>query len=302
MLQDYTRIQIKPKDEDTKEEVKGIEIIIKDDKGNEVGKVTIGENEEETNNILNRLPVGDYVIESTKVPYGYKPIHQTISVKDKQGLQGTEGIKIEKEEFDLNVETMVQEIKRNGKVEYKKKEDTKEQTHKVDIKDKKIKSEQIEVIYQIKVQNQKKITGQVGRIEVVIPAGMTFIASNNKTYWKEEKGKVITEGLKGRDLKSGDSAEIPLVLNWKNGLENFGTKKIQVEIKEVVSDIGFKEINLENNKAVSEEVIIGVSTGEMNLVYMCWILLGILILAEIYLSRKTKIKNFSIKDKTTKWR
>ncbi len=302
MLQDYTRIQIKPKDEDTEEEVKGIEIIIKDDKGNEVGKVTIGENEEETNNILNRLPVGDYVIESTKVPYGYKPIHQTISVKDKQGLQGTEGIKIEKEEFDLNVETMVQEIKRNGKVEYKKKEDTKEQTHKVDIKDKKIKSEQIEVIYQIKVQNQKKITGQVGRIEVVIPAGMTFIASNNKTYWKEEKGKVITEGLKGRDLKSGDCAEIPLVLNWKNGLENFGTKKIQVEIKEVVSDIGFKEINLENNKAVSEEIIIGVSTGEMNLVYMCWILLGILILAEIYLSRKTKIKNFSIKDKTTKWR
>ncbi len=302
MLQDYTRIQIKPKDEDTEEEVKGIEIIIKDDKGNEVGKVTIGENEEETNNILNRLPVGDYVIESTKVPYGYKPIHQTISVKDKQGLQGTEGIKIEKEEFDLNVETMVQEIKRNGKVEYKKKEDTKEQTHKVDIKDKKIKSEQIEVIYQIKVQNQKKITGQVGRIEVVIPAGMTFIASNNKTYWKEEKGKVITEGLKGRDLKSGDCAEIPLVLNWKNGLENFGTKKIQVEIKEVVSDIGFKEINLENNKAVSEEIIIEVSTGEMNLVYMCWILLGILILAEIYLSRKTKIKNFSIKDKTTKWR
>ena len=302
MLQDYTRIQIKPKDEDTEEEVKGIEIIIKDDKGNEVGKVTIGENEEETNNILNRLPVGDYVIESTKVPYGYKPIHQTISVKDKQGLQGTEGIKIEKEEFDLNVETMVQEIKRNGKVEYKKKEDTKEQTHKVDIKDKKIKSEQIEVIYQIKVQNQKKITGQVGRIEVVIPAGMTFIASNNKTYWKEEKGKVITEGLKGRDLKSGDCAEIPLVLNWKNGLENFGTKKIQVEIKEVVSDIGFKEINIENNKAVSEEIIIGVSTGEMNLVYMCWILLGILILAEIYLSRKTKIKNFSIKDKTTKWR
>ncbi len=303
MLQDYTRIEIKPTDKDTGEEIKDIELVIKDDKGNEVGKVTIGK-DDDTNHIIDRLPVGDYVIESTKVPYGYKPINTVISIKDKQGIQGGDELKItiEKEEFDLKVETKVQEIKRNGKVEYKKKEDTKEQTHKVDIKDKKIKSEQIEVIYQIKVQNQKKITGQVGRVEVEIPAGMTFIASNNKTYWKEEKGKVITEGLKGRELKSGDCAEIPLVLNWKNGLENFGTKKIQVEIKEVVSDIGFKEINLENNKAVSEEVIIGVSTGEMNLVYMCWILLGILILTEIYLSRKTKMKAFYIKDKTTKWR
>ncbi len=301
MLQDYTRIQIKPKDEDTGEEIKGIEIIIKDDKGNEVGKITIGENEEETNNILNRLPVGDYTIESTKVPYGYKPINTTISIKDKQGMQGTEGIKIEKEEFDLQVETQVQAIRRNGQTEYEnKKEDS--TTKKVDIKDKKIGTEQIEIVYKIKVSNEKKITGQVGRIEISIPAGMSFVASNNKTYWKEENGKVVTEGLKGRDLKTGDYAEIELILNWKNGLENFGTKRIQVELKETTSDIGFKETNLENNKATSEEVIIGVSTGEMNLVYMCWILLGILILAEIYLSRKTKIKAFHIKDKTIKWR
>ena len=313
MLQDYTRIELKPTDKDTGEEIKDIELVIKDDKGNEVGKVTIGK-DEDTNHILERLPVGDYIIESTKVPYGYKPIHTQISIKDKQGLQGGDELKItiEKEEFDLNVEAIVQQIKRNDKAEYAAKTDSKEnkenqanqkrQAHKVDIKDKKIGTEQIEVTYKIKVRNQKKITGQVGRVEVSIPAGMTFKASNNKTYWKEENGKVVTEGLKGRDLKSGDYAEIPLVLNWKNGLENFGTKKIEVEIKEVTSDIGFKETNLENNKAVSEEIIIGVSTGEMNLVYMCWILLAVLILAEIYLSKKTKIKKFAIKDKTTKWR
>ena len=339
MLQDYTRIQLKPKDEDTGEELKDIEIVIKDDKGNEVGKITIG-NEEETKDILERLPVGDYVIESTKVPYGYKQVHTQISIKDKQGIQIFDNIKVEREEFDLNVEAMVQTIKRNDKAEYEaktegkenadntkskdngketnhnkesnekqtnkeaaqKRENKKRQAHKVDIKDKKIGTEQIEVTYKIKVRNQKKITGQVGRVEVNIPAGMTFIASNNKTYWKEEGGKVVTEGLKGRDIKEGEYAEIPLVLKWKNGLENFGTKKIEVEIKEVTSDIGFKETNLENNKAVSEEIIIGVSTGEMNLVYMCWILLAVLILAEIYLSKKTKIKKFAIKDKTTKWR
>ena len=113
---------------------------------------------------------------------------------------------------------------------------------------------------------------------------------------------IVTEGLKGRNIKEGEYATIPLILNWKNGLENFGTKKIEVEIKEVTSDIGFKETNKENNKAISEEVIIGVSTGEMNLVYTCWVLLGILILIEIIISRKTKIKKFKIKDKTLKYR
>ena len=296
MLQDYTRVQITPKDEQTNETIKEVEIIVKDEKGNEVGKISIGENEEDINNILNRLPVGDYTLESTKVPYGYKPIHQTLHVKDKQGLQLND-LKVEREEFDLKVETRIETIYRNGKIEYEYKEgDT--GTKKIDIKDKKIGTEQIEVKYKIKVSNHKKITGQVGKIEVIIPAGMVFIQSNNKTYWKEENGKVVTEDLRGRDIRQGECAEAELVLNWKNGLENFGTKAIQVEIKEVTSDIGFQETNLENNKAVSEEIIIGVSTGEMNLVYMCWILLGILILAEIYLSKKTKIKKFSIKDKT----
>ena len=261
MLQDYTRVQITPKDEQTNETIKEVEIIVKDEKGNEVGKISIGENEEDINNILNRLPVGDYTLESTKVPYGYKPIHQTLHVKDKQGLQLND-LKVEREEFDLKVETRIETIYRNGKIEYEYKEgDT--GTKKIDIKDKKIGTEQIEVKYKIKVSNHKKITGQVGKIEVIIPAGMVFIQSNNKTYWKEENGKVVTEDLRGRDIRQGECAEAELVLNWKNGLENFGTKAIQVEIKEVTSDIGFQETNLENNKAVSEEIIIGVSTGEM---------------------------------------
>lgn len=312
MLQDYTQILIKPVDKETGEEIKDIELVIKDDKGNIVETITIGK-DDDIEHIISKLPVGEYIVESTKVPYGYKPIQTTIKVQDKQGIQGENGLNLtlEREEFDLRVEAMVEKIQRNDKVEYQKKEASKQKeehkeetrkAYKVDIKDKKIGTEQIQITYQIKVRNDKKITGQVGKVEVNVPTGMNFLASNNKSYWKEEEGKIVTEGLKGRNIKEGEYATIPLILNWKNGLENFGTKKIEVEIKEVTSDIGFKETNKENNKAISEEVIIGVSTGEMNLVYTCWVLLGILILIEIIISRKTKIKKFKIKDKTLKYR
>ncbi len=298
MLQDYTQIQIKPKDEETGEEIKkDIELIIKDKDGNEIGKIT----PEEIEDILERLPVGEYVVETSKVPYGYKPGKVTIEIKDKQGIQIYDNLKLEREEFDLSVESYVEEIKRNDKTEYKNKKQEKS-TQKVDIKDKNIPTEQIEIRYKIQVKNEGKITGQVGKIEIKIPAGMKYIQSNNKSYWKEENGKIITTDLKGRDIKEGEEAEAELILNWKNGIENFGTKQIEVEIKETKSDIGFKETNINNNKAKSQEVIIGVSTGEMNLVYTCWGLLAILIIVEIVLSRKTKIKKFGIKDKTLKYK
>ena len=129
---------------------------------------------------------------------------------------------------------------------------------------------------------------------------MEYKQQDNADYWKEENGSIVSYGLKGQQMQEGDKAQIELVLRWKNGLENFGTKEVEVEIKETKSDNGFKETNLENNIAKTE-IIIGVSTGEMNLVYACWILLGILILIEIIISRKTKIKKFGLKDKTLKY-
>ena len=85
--------------------------------------------DDDIEHIINKLPVEDYIVESTKVPYGYKPIHTEISIKDKQGVQIFD-IKVEREEFDLTVETMVEEIKRNDKVEYKKQEDSKQEQEK----------------------------------------------------------------------------------------------------------------------------------------------------------------------------
>ena len=93
MLQDYTQILIKPVDKETGEEIKDIELVIKDDKGNIVETITIGK-DDDIEHIISKLPVGEYIVESTKVPYGYKPIQTTIKVQDKQGIQGENGLNL----------------------------------------------------------------------------------------------------------------------------------------------------------------------------------------------------------------
>ena len=295
--QDYTKIKIKAVDKETKKELEGIEIKIIKEKEEET-KEALNENKTQSREIK-RLGVGTYEIETTKEPYGYKKTKRTIEIKEEQKTQ-EKTIEIDREEFDIKIEEWVKKIERNGKTEYENK--TEEQKmKKIDIKDQKIGTEEIKVTYKIRIKNESKITGEVGKIEVNIPQGMKYEAKDNKSYWKEEEGKVKTTGLRGRNIRQNEQAEIEITLRWKNGIENFGTKEVEAKIEEVTSNIGFEEQNKENNKAKTQ-VIIGVSTGEKNLVYMCWILLISLIILEIYISRKAKIKKFAIKDKTLKYK
>lgn len=329
--QDYTKLSLTLVDKETKEEIKEADLIIKDEKGNKVAEISLKEDKTEENDttkeddtvkdkqndkeeqqentaiteqkikqVLTRLPVGKYIVESISMQYGYKPIKAQIEVKDTREIQIKE-LEVEREIFDIQVEEWIEEIVRNGKQEYKNEKE--EQTvKKLDVKDKRIPTEDIKITYKIRVKNIGKITGQVGKIEVSIPMGMEFIKEANKGYWEEENGKIITTGLAGKELKEGAYADLEIILRWKNGLENFGTKSNTVRILELTSDIGFKEANEENNVARASDVIIGVSTGEMNILWACWVLLIFLILVEVYVTKKLHIKNFKIKDKTLKYR
>ncbi len=292
-----TNIEIELQDAITKEKIKDITVDLVSQETQETVRnfETI-----EENYVTQKLKIGKYTLKSTKMPYGYKEIETTIEIKDSKETQKII-IPVERQNFDIEVQTWIQEINQNGQIKYA---NTKEEnkTKKVDIKDKNINKDQIKITYKIRVKNIGKINGQVGKIEVTIPQGMQFIEEDNKSYWKQENGKIVTTGLAGKELKEGSYADIEIVLRWKNGLENFGTKVNQVEIKEITSDIGFEENNTQNNIAKSAEIIIGISTGEMNLVWTCWILLILLILIEIYVTKKLKIKKFKIKDKTLKYK
>lgn len=296
----YTRgqgtiVEIELQDAVTKEKIKDVEVsLILQETEEQVSAFTT----KEENYIAEKLKIGKYTLKSTKVPYGYKEVETTIEVKDTDQTQKIV-VSVERQIFDIEVQTWIQEINQNGQIKYA---NTKEEnkTKKIDIKDKNINKDQIKITYKIRVKNIGKINGQVGKIEVTVPQGMQFVKEDNKSYWSVENGKIITTGLAGRELKEGSYADIEIVLRWKNGLENFGTKANKVEIKEITSDIGFEENNTQNNVAKSAEIIIGVSTGEMNLVWICWTLLILLIIMEIFITKKLKIKKFKIKDKTLK--
>ena len=79
---------------------------------------------------------------------------------------------------------------------------------KVDIKDQKIRTEEIKITYKIRVSNTSKIIGRVGRVEVKIPQGMKFEEKDNSSYWKEEKGKVVTTQLANLDIKENASVDL----------------------------------------------------------------------------------------------
>ena len=119
--------------------------------------------------------------------YGYKQLKAQIEVKDTRGIQIKE-LEVERELFDIQVEEWIGQIVRNGKQEYLNQKE--EQTvKKLDIKDKRIPTEDIKITYKIRVKNVGKITGQVGKIEVIIPYGMEFIRKQTKDTGKKKTEK-----------------------------------------------------------------------------------------------------------------
>ena len=299
MEQETTKIKIELQDQETGKTPElnpdpENKIIIKDENGKQIVELDPNDPKE-----IQKIPPGNYIVELKKPIYGYKPLQQKIQVLDKLGLQ-TIIVQLQREEFDIKVETWIGKIEKNGKTEYENKKQE-QKIKKLDIKDKNIKTENIKITYKIRITNISKINGQVGKIINQTPSGMIFKPEDNKGYWKQENGKIISTALAEKQLKENAYTDLEIVFRWKNGLENFGTKENNVEITDLTSDIGYKDKNQENNKAKSVGVIIGVSTGDMNLVWACWILLITLILIEITVTKKLKIKKFGLKDRTLKY-
>lgn len=135
-------------------------------------------------------------------------------------------------------------------------------------------------MYKIQIRNISKITGTIGKIVENIPVGLEYKQEDNLPYWKLEGNKVISTGLEGREISPGAYAELEIVLRWKNGLENFGTKTNTVKIEQIASDIGFEEKSTENNQSKAE-VVMGITTGQKIIIEICWVLMAVVIIIEI---------------------
>ena len=302
--QDHTKITFEVEDKDRKEIEEG-EFIIKDKEGKEVGKFVVnvgvagaesqeignskGEEEQEkgelqeARQIIERLPIGKYTIESEKLPEQYKKISSEFEIADTQGIQ-VYTLKTEHEDFDLSLQKwankiiLIEDGKQKVRLTEINPDINPEKIMRVDLNKKRIENTIIKFVYTIRVTNKGKIAGYVKEIKDKIPEGLELAVGENRE-WKEENGVVVTRELADKELKPGESAEVEIVLKWKNSGENIGVKENIAEIVKTENKYGIEE-KREGNEGKSI-VALAMVTGKEEI--RVWITGGIIFVSVISL-------------------
>ena len=181
-------------------------------------------------------------------------------------------------EFDLALRKWVTQaiVIENGKETVTqtghKAEDDPEQVVKVELNRKKLNSVTVKFRYSIRVTNEGDIAGYAKQIKDYIPEGLKFDAKDNPD-WKDEGNNVITtRKLENTLLQPGQSAEVEVLLTWKNDKHNLGLKVNTAEISE---DYNEKHVHdrdsTPDNKVPGEDdiddapVLLSISTGAAKL-------------------------------------
>ena len=145
---------------------------------------------------------------------------------------------------------------------------------KVEIHRNKLKTTKVRYTYTIKITNEGEIEGYATEITDYIPDGLEFYEEDNEEYnWKTgEDGKITTDYLKDKLLKPGESAEVKLVLRWKNSSNNLGQKINTAEISDDENEYNAPDIDsTPDNKKDGEDdiddaiVILSIKTGDTQL-------------------------------------
>ncbi|MBO5348763.1 MAG: Cys-Gln thioester bond-forming surface protein [Clostridia bacterium] len=188
--------------------------------------------------------------------------------------------KIKLNYFDLSLRKWVTEaiVSENGQTQViqtgHKAEDNPENVVKVDLKKSKLNQVTVKFRYSIRVTNDGDIAGYAKEVSDYIPEGLKFVAEDNPE-WTEKDGKVVTRALENTLLKTGESAEVSILLTWINDSENMGVKTNTAEISEDYNDFGEPDKDsTPNNKVPGEDdiddapVMLTVKTGSKVIVYV----------------------------------
>ena len=181
-------------------------------------------------------------------------------------------------EFDLALRKWVTQaiVIENGKETVTqtghKAEDDPEQVVKVELNRKKLNSVTVKFRYSIRVTNEGDIAGYAKQIKDYIPEGLKFDAKDNPDWNDEGNNIITTRKLENTLLQPGQSAEVEVLLTWKNDKNNLGLK---VNIAEISEDYNDKHVpdrdSTPNNKAPDEDdiddapVLLSISTGAAKL-------------------------------------
>ena len=183
-------------------------------------------------------------------------------------------IKVKNSYFDLALRKWVTQaiVTENGKTVVTetghKAEDNPEDVVKVDLRKSKLNDVTVKFKYSIRITNEGQIAGKATEIRDDIPQGLKFIQEDNPD-WREENGQIVTDKLAGTTLKTGESAEVEIILTWINDTENFGVMDNWAEISKDYNEYGAPDIDStpDNNKHGEDDiddapVMIAVQTGE----------------------------------------
>ena len=139
---------------------------------------------------------------------------------------------------------------------------------KVELNRKILNKTQVSYIYRIRVTNEGEIEGYAKEIKDRIPAGLEFFTEDNPGWKISEDGVVTTDLLKDTLLKPGESAEVTIVLRWKNDANNLGLKVNTAEISKDENEYGTPDIDSTPDNNIEGEddqdtapVILAVTTG-----------------------------------------
>lgn len=139
---------------------------------------------------------------------------------------------------------------------------------KVELNRKKLDKVTVKFAYTIKVTNEGEIEGYAKEISDYIPEGLKFVAEDNP-QWSEKDGKIVTRQLENTLLNPGESANVTVILTWKNSQDNLGLKTNVAEISEDFNEYGEEDIDSTPNNQVEGEddidnaqVLLSISTGK----------------------------------------
>ncbi len=244
--QDYTRVEISLKDEETKELLKGGVIEVVDEEGNVVLEI---ETEEQAKK-LERLPVGKYTLRETEIPVGYHGAKDLeIEVKDTPELQKFEMLN-RKKIFNISIKKKVVAQEYNGK-----RTDLNYDLPKLEIRTRNIPSADAWFLYIITVKNEGELAGKV-EVKEYIPSGMQMKPERNPQWEVHAYDATLTI----ENLEPGETRELEVWLRYDNYVTNLGTKENKVGIIGTDNVAGFKETDNKDNEATAS-IIIAISTG-----------------------------------------
>ena len=195
-----------------------------------------------------------YETKEKEIPY-YKYLEE-LAPTNKEGLYKEDNDTViyyyQKLNFNFSVEKRITEASIDGK---QAKVDDEGKIIKLEVVAKKVTTSKVEVKYEVLVKNNGEIEG-TAKIKETLPEGFK-VANNNPSYWEEQTdGTLITEVK----LNPGQSENLEVVAIWKNGNNNFGTMRNQVQITDTTNPANYLDSSKNDNESQAD-VVMSIKTG-----------------------------------------